>query len=97
MPRGLAASWRGCSACSQRGRDHSVAVGSSALSQELVTVGIRRQQSRCPAWQSGTLPTGPSGILGWILAETSLGIFPAGRMAIGEPAFGWQSEEGLRG
>lgn len=73
-----AASWRGSSACSQCGgggcmagsqrgrdhRDHSVAVGTSAVTG-LGDNGNHRQQSCCPAWQLGTLPTGPSGILRW--------------------------------
>lgn len=72
VPRGLAgswqdpaASWRGSSACSQRGgvaawQDHSVAgitvwPWAPLLSQDSVTMGIKRQQSCCPAWQLGTL------------------------------------------
>lgn len=84
---------RGCQG-SQGARDHSVAMGSSAVT-ELVTVGTERQPSRCPAWQPGTLPMGPSGILSGSFQKPHCPFLLPGEWQIGERAFGWQSTPAL--
>lgn len=69
-----------------------MAVGSSAVTG--VGDSGNRELSCRPAWQPGTLSMGPSGILSWILAKASPPVFPAGRVAVGERAFGWQGTSG---
>lgn len=65
------------------------------LSLELVTVGTERQPSRCPAWQPGTLPMGPSGILSGSFQKPHRPFLLPGERRIGERAFGWQSTPAL--